>query len=96
VVVETATYRLRAGADEAAAVVADHDVQVSFANHQHGMLRRTTARAADGEWLVVTLWASEGDALAADAAAATDRSVSALLALVEGSPVVRRYEDLGG
>lgn len=95
-IVETATFRLRAGTDEAVAVAADHDVQVSFANQRHGMLRRTTARAPDGEWLVVTLWGSEDDALAAEAAAAADPSVDALLALVEGSPVVRRYEDLGG
>lgn len=95
-IVETATFRLRAGVDEAAAVAADHAVQVSFANHRRGMLRRTTARAADGEWLVVTLWGTEGDAFAADAAAASDPTVAAMAALLEAPPAVRRYDDLGG
>lgn len=95
-IVEVTTFRLRAGADEAAAVAADHEVQVRFANRRSGMVRRTTARADDGEWLVVTLWHGEEDAVAADEAAVADPSIRTLLALVEGSPAVRRYHDLGG
>ena len=95
-IVETATFRLVEGADQPAAVAAEHELQVRFANLAPGMLRRTTARSADGEWLVVTLWGSEEDAVAAERAGADDAAVAAFAELVEGDPVVRRYQDLGG
>lgn len=95
-IVETATFRLRDGAEEAAAVDADHDVQTRFSSHQPAMLRRTTARSPDGEWLVLTLWGSEQDAVAAERAGADDPAVAALASSIDGDPVVRRYEDLGG
>ncbi len=94
--VEVTTFRLRADVDEADARAADHEVQVGFAHHQPGLLRRTTAVADDGEWLVVTLWHAEADALAAEAAGGDDPLVSALRALLDGPPVVRRYQDVGG
>lgn len=61
-VIETLTFRLAAGADEAVFLDADTRVQTEFIPNHPGFLRRTTARAADGEWIVVTLWASESDA----------------------------------
>ncbi len=66
-VVETTTFRLRAGADEAAFLTSDRRVQTELVPNQPGFVRRTTARR-DGEWVVVTLWASQDDATAFDAA----------------------------
>jgi len=96
VIIETATFRLRDGVEEAAVRAVDHEVQVAFAHHQGGMLRRTTARSGDGEWLVVTLWSTLADAQTAAERAADDPACGALNALVEDEPVVRHYEDLGG
>lgn len=62
--IEILTFRLGAGADEDAFKRSDRRVQVEFAYQQPGLMRRTTARAEDGEWVVVDLWQS---AEAADA-----------------------------
>lgn len=64
-VVETTTFELAAGADEAAFLQADRRVQTELVPNQSGFLRRTTARHGR-EWLVVVLWASGGDASAFD------------------------------
>jgi hypothetical protein len=56
--VENVTFRLRAGADEVAFLEADKAVQIELVSSQAGFLRRTTARAVDGEWLVASLWRS--------------------------------------
>jgi hypothetical protein len=100
VVIETMTFRLAAGADEAAFVDADTRVQREFAYAQRGLLRRTTARGMGdraGEWVVVDLWYS---AEAADDCAVrweTDPVVADFLTFVDPATVeVRRYEDLGG
>lgn len=97
-IVEVRTFRLRDGTDRAAAAAAaaDHEVQVGFANLRPGMVRRTTARGGDGEWLVLTLWEGEDDAVAAERAGEDDPLVAAFAALVAGEPEVRRYQDLGG
>ncbi|MGH9298267.1 MAG: hypothetical protein ACRDZP_09900 [Acidimicrobiales bacterium] len=63
-VIEVTTFRLRPRSDEAAFLEADSLAQAEM-SRTAGMLRRTTARAAGGEWLVVTLWRSEADADAA-------------------------------
>lgn len=55
-VVETLTFRLAPGSEEPAFLEADRAVQDELVPNQPGFWRRTTARAADGEWLVVTLW----------------------------------------
>jgi len=54
--------------DDAAFRAADERVQSEFFYQQPGLVRRTTAQAADGEWAVVTLWAAEEHAAAARAA----------------------------
>jgi hypothetical protein len=64
-VIETLTFRLAAGADEADFLRADARMQVEVCYRSAGLLRRTTARCADGEWLVLTLWRSQADADAA-------------------------------
>jgi hypothetical protein len=62
VVIELMTFRLRPGAVDADFLVADRRVQTEFAYHQPGMIRRTTGRDQDGNWVVVDFWASAADA----------------------------------
>jgi hypothetical protein len=97
-VIETMTFRLAAGVDEAAFLAADKRLQSDFAYQQPGLVRRTTARGVGdraGEWIVVDLW-RDGDA-ADDAAARWDDDPVAreFMAHVDRSTVeVRRYVDL--
>jgi len=63
--IEIMRFRLVPGADEDAFKAADGRVQSDFAYRQPGLLRRTTARADDGTWIVIDLWRSEPDADAA-------------------------------
>jgi hypothetical protein len=65
-IIEHRTFRLGAGADEAAFLEADRRVQSELAPFQHGFIRRTTARGQDARWLVETLWYDDA---CADAAA---------------------------
>jgi hypothetical protein len=94
-VVETITFRLAAGVGEAAFIEADRRVQTEFAYQQPGLVRRTTARGADADWLVLVLWASDGDADAAMHLAADDPATEAFMALVDaGSVQTERYVTL--
>jgi hypothetical protein len=60
--IEILTFRLAPDVGEEAFLAADKRVQVEFAYQQPGLQRRTTARAADGEWTVVDLWRSAEEA----------------------------------
>lgn len=96
-IVELLTFRPRPGTTDDALRAAEARVYEDFAVHQHGIIRRTTARSVDGEWLVVQLWYDLTSAEAAEQAAASHPATSALHALAEpGSLTTRRYEDLGG
>ncbi len=92
------TFRLVAGADEAAFVEADKRVQPEFAYQQPGLVRRTTARgdgARRGEWITIGLWRSADDVDAAGGRWGDDPSAQALMSFVDpGSVEVRRYTDL--
>ena len=99
-VIETMTFRLNAGADEAAFLAVDKRLQSDFAYQQPGLVRRTIARgdgARVGEWIVVDLWWA---AEAADACARrweTDPLAQEFMSFVDRDSVdVRRYEDLPG
>jgi hypothetical protein len=81
--IEVTTFHLAEGVDEATFLEADQRVQNEFFYTQLGLVRRTTARGADGEWLVVTLWGSADDAEAASTAAAIDPLHTAFMALVD-------------
>lgn len=94
-VIETLTFRLAAGADEASFLSADARMQTEVYYGQQGLLRRTIARAADGEWLVLTLWASGADADAGSERVRADRLTAAYLAhIVATSMTARRFESL--
>ncbi len=94
-VIEVVTFRLAARVEEDEFLVADKRAQTEFHYTQPGLLRRTTARGADGEWLVVSLWASAGDAEASATAARDDPTVSGLTSLTDPSSITtKRYATL--
>ena len=84
-VIETTAFRLREGVDRDSFVAADAAVQTGFAYSQPGLVRRTTARADDGNWIVVTLWESSAAAEASAVAQAGEPSVAAFDALVDAT-----------
>ena len=93
--IEVTTLRLKADADEAAFVEADKAMQAGFHYHQPGIIRRTSARTDDGEWVEIVLWGSEQQADTARDAAANDALVTAYAAHVDHDSVrVARYRDL--
>lgn len=91
--IETLTFRLAPGVDETAFLEADRRVQTEFIPNHPGFARRTTARGADGEWLVVTLWSSAEAADASGQLAEGDPIAAGFRALIEDA-VVRRYVTL--
>jgi hypothetical protein len=89
-VIEIMTFRLRSAADEAAFMEADRRVQTEFAYHQPGLLRRTTARSDDGEWIVIDLWQSDAAADACDERWSSDPVAASFMALVEDASVTTK------
>ena len=97
--IELTTFRLRDGVDEAAFVAADAAAQAGFFYQQPGLVRRTTARGADGEWLVATIWTSADAADGAETALhdpSANAQVRAYLDCLADPVVVRRYDQLQG
>ncbi|MBV8234545.1 MAG: hypothetical protein JO075_02475 [Acidimicrobiia bacterium] len=92
-VIETTTFRLADGVDEAALLEADEQARTGFLYHQAGMLRATTAKADDGEWIVVVLWASYEDADAAAEVERLDASMERVSHMVAGAER-KRYSTL--
>jgi len=85
VLIEVLTFKLAPGTDEAAFLEADRAVQDEVVPREAGFLRRTTARGAEGEWIVLLLWRSEADA---DASAERSRRHPAQIrftSLLDGS-----------
>ena len=92
-IVEHHTFHLADGVDEETFLAADRRVQTEFAPFQPGFVRRTTARAMDGEWLVETLWGTPDDA--ESAARSGDPAMEELLRCVDTRTAsVRHYETL--
>lgn len=79
--IETQTFRLPPGPAEAAFLDDDARIQTELMLNAAGLLRRTTARGGDGEWIVITLWRSEDDATAAASRARPDAVVKGYTAL---------------
>lgn len=86
-VIETLTFRLTAGADDAAFLAADRRLQTEFVYHQRGIVRRTTACSDDGEWFVVTVWESGADFDAAAARGRASPEVAGFVALLDEASV---------
>jgi hypothetical protein len=95
-VIDVVTFRLAPGVDEEEFLDADQRAQTEVFYAQPGLLRRTTARAgAGGDWLVLTLWASPGDADASADASRDTEEVSRWMACIEPPSVTtRRYATL--
>jgi hypothetical protein len=94
-VIEILTFHLRADMTEAEFLAADRGVQMEFAYHQPGLMRRTTARGTDGEWVVLDLWRSDDDADESDRRWATDPVAQHFMSFVDPKSVhVRRYATL--
>jgi len=94
-VIEVATFRLAPDADEAAFLEADRRVQTEVMATLGGFRRRTTARGAPGEWLVLVLWSSSSDADAAAGRVGDHPAMRDFTALVDAASVsLRRYTTL--
>jgi hypothetical protein len=97
-VIETMTFRLVGGTDDAAFLAVDKRLQSDFAYQQPGLVRRTTARGQGdraGEWLVIDLWRSAEDADGAATRWDDDPTAQEFMSFVDvGTVEVRRYKDL--
>jgi heme-degrading monooxygenase HmoA len=93
-VIETNRFRLVDGVDDAAFLEADEQVRTGFLYQRPGIVRATTAKSDDDEWIVIVLWASDEDADAAADAAQEDAAVKRLEQLVVGMQRTR-YHDFG-
>ena len=90
--IEILNFRLLDGADENGFLEADRRVQVEFAYQQPGLMRRTTARSADGEWIVVDLWQSADDADACNKQWEQDAVTQRFMSFIDASTVrANRY-----
>lgn len=93
-VIEVVTFRLVAGVEEGEFLHADQLHQTEFTYRQHGILRRTTARAAD-DWLVITTWESTHDADASAEAGRDHAVVTGWAAFLEPSSMTKtRFKTL--
>ena len=93
--IEVSTFRLRDGVTEQGFLAADARVQTDFYYQQDGVMRRTVAKGADGEWLEVTYWATHEAPDRAAEAAKSDPTYQAFASLIERR-YIGRYEPLPG
>lgn len=94
--VEITRFRLVDGVDEEQFLRADRDLQEQFAYQQPGLLRRTTARDGEGNWVVLDLWRSDADAAAGAAAWNRSPEVRAFMQMVAPSSFsTERYQEIG-
>jgi hypothetical protein len=95
-VIKILRFELAPGADEAAFLEADKQVQVEYAYQQPGLVRRTTARGDDGRWVVIDLWRSAEAADAGDEGWGRDPVSAAYMSFVAPDSVtVERYVEVG-
>jgi heme-degrading monooxygenase HmoA len=93
--IEIATFRIVGGED--AFLELDQRIQTEFVYQQPGLVRRTTARAEDGEWAVITVWSSAAHAdAAAEAWSQHPLHVAMRHVTATKSASERRYEALTG
>jgi hypothetical protein len=86
-VVEVTRFRLLPDVDEAEFRAADARYQTDFAYRQPGLVRRTTAISKDGEWIVIDLWRTAGDADGCRRHAVEDPAARAHAAMVDQASV---------
>ncbi len=83
-VIEVVRFKLAAGVSPQDFLVLDQAVERQHVAQQPGFLRRESASAAGGEWLVIVHWASARDA---DASMASFASAPAAAAFMKGLDV---------
>lgn len=89
------TFRLGDGEDEAVFIDSDKRLQAEFAYQQPGLLRRTTARDGDGNWMVIDLWDSAENADACSERWDSDPVAQGFMRHIDRSTVVvARYTEL--
>ncbi|HWC39260.1 MAG TPA: hypothetical protein VG476_12055 [Acidimicrobiales bacterium] len=94
-VIEVQNFRLAHGVEAAEFLDADKRLQTELMLRKPTFLRRTTARGADGDWLVIVLWASQADADTSNAQFDRHPARVDFTALVDEATVTwRRYETL--
>jgi hypothetical protein len=93
--IEIMKFRLASQVREEDFLRADRSLQEDFAYHQPGLLRRTTARDGNGNWIVIDLWRSEADADDCATRWNDDPIPRAFMALVDDDSVTNeRYVQL--
>lgn len=96
-VLEVTTFRLLADVDDETFLARDKAVQTEVFPNSPGFLRRTTAKSADGEWLVVVLWGTETDIDEFNARILTNDVQMEFDELIDRSSIKStRYTDIGG
>jgi hypothetical protein len=76
-------------------LAADRRLQTEFAYLQPGLLRRTTVRSEQGDWLVLDFWRTATDADACAERWEQDPIAQAFMSLVDRTSVrVQRYSTL--
>ncbi|MEY2473700.1 MAG: hypothetical protein QOK28_3029 [Actinomycetota bacterium] len=96
-VLEITTFRLLADVDTESFLTADKAVQTEVFPNSPGYFRRTTARAEDGEWLVVVLWGDDTSIDEFNARVISDPVQLAFDELIDRSSIkTKRYTDIGG
>jgi len=94
-VIEIMAFNLADGVTDSEFRIADSALQMRFAYQQPGIIRRTTGRAEDGAWLVMTLWSSHAQADASDSAGVDDDRVSRFKSMIDLQTVrVKRFDTL--
>ncbi len=89
------TFKLKDGVSEDGFLAANERLQTEFVYQQPGFVRRTTARGKDGEWLVIGMWRSQAEAIAAGELAKQDEVSRKANRMVDPSSVqVKRFETL--
>jgi hypothetical protein len=95
VVIELMQFRTLPGVREEEFLAADRRLQTEFAYQQRGLLRRTTARSTDGEWLVIDHWQTAADADACSERWDHDSIAQQFMSLVDsGSVRVQRFSTI--
>ena len=93
--IEIMRFRLRRDVDASGFLEIDSRLQTDFAYRQPGLLRRTTGRGEENEWVVIDLWRSHS---AADESAQRwehDAVARAFMGLVDRETLqVSRYDEL--
>ena len=96
-VLEVTTFRLLADVDDETFLARDKAVQTEVFPNTPGYLRRTTAKSADGEWLVVVLWWGEVEIDEFNARILNNNAQMEFDELIDRSTIrSKRYTDIGG